>query len=95
METLTCQWFDSTWTKIDRPSFGAPIPQNTVTVCTHRYQIAHGKAPRGRGGWMFEVGGGSSPMILQVMGGHLLRDARRAAVAEAAAAGVHVIHVAS
>jgi hypothetical protein len=31
----------------------------SITVCTNRYITAHGKSPRGRGMWAFEIPAGS------------------------------------
>ena len=41
----------------DRKPKRVHMPQNAVLVYINKYQASHGKNPRGRGLWAFEIGG--------------------------------------
>lgn len=93
--SLACKWFDRNWTEVPRPA-GEPVRASEVEVSTSAYEFAHGKMPRGRGGWMFDVRVHGCPaVILQVIGSATYGDAKRAAVAEAALAGIEDLAVAT
>lgn len=61
----------------------------SVEVRSHRYVFSHGKHPTGRGWWMFEA----KPGEIVHQGSGLFSEVKRAAIAAARAAGIHVIHV--
>ena len=71
------------------------IPKSSVNVTDAGYQFATGKAPRGRGRWAFDLTSGPSaePGTFWYVGHY--SDAKRAAVAFAAARGFYSVEVAS
>lgn len=64
-----------------------------IPVRTDRYEAAHGKKPRGRELWLFEimVNGPEASVWFEAYGS--FREARRKAVAEAKRIGGHIVIV--
>ena len=69
----------------------AKVSKKSVTVSTRRFEFAHGRQPRGRGLWGFELEGVEELMF--VTGS--FSDAKKAAVEAAAKMGVRRVSVAS
>jgi len=71
------------------------IPKNTVSVSTAAYELAHGRKPRGYGSWAFAFGDRNAEPTwvkdVRGSGGMTYVEARRIAVAQAAAQGIDEI----
>lgn len=67
----------------------SPVPVSSVCVSTSAYQFSHGKTPRGRGYWGFEVAGD----VVWSKNDQTYRDAKADACKVAAARGVRVVKV--
>ena len=67
----------------------AKMNQRNVRVEKAEYRFSHGKEPRGRGHWMFEMGGVSGPYSFNGS----FADARKAAQREAVNRGQYSVKV--
>ena len=62
-----------------------------VTFRTERFEFSHGKAPRGRGGWIFEDRSGEHQFFAR--GGQTLAEAKREATEWARENGHDTLYV--
>lgn len=67
------------------------IKRSEVEISTHEYEFAHGRLPRGRGSWAFQMG----KALWWAQGSHLYSEACRQARVEAQRRGVTFVSVAT
>lgn len=73
-----------------------PVSKNRVEVSTKAFEFAHGRSPRGRGGWLFDFAHSATNEDVEAKNFNgTFQEAKRDAVAFAAAHGFTWVSVCS